>query len=167
MTAALVKKCNKCQKQFLKESGCNKMTCSCGNSQCYICSTNVVGYDHFGNNAGRCPLFDDTTERERREVAVAQRQAVLNVLAARHDVTENDLTVDQNLRADIQGQKEHRGRKDLGRQIQLGIGRERDLMERERIGAKRERQRRLREQRQGEQLRQRPAHPLMPIITRE
>jgi hypothetical protein len=117
MTAALVRKCNRCQKPFLKESGCNKMTCTCGNTQCYVCSTDVVGYDHFSEEPGECPLFDDTEERDRRDVAVAQRQAVLGALATRNDVTENDLTVDENLIADIQEQGEWRERVDLAREI--------------------------------------------------
>src|SRR5208282_1462883 len=47
MTDALVRKCNKCEKRFLKEDGCNKMRCSCGNQQCYVCSANVIDYNHF------------------------------------------------------------------------------------------------------------------------
>ncbi|KAF2488232.1 hypothetical protein BDY17DRAFT_230872, partial [Neohortaea acidophila] len=48
MTAALVRSCNKCKKQFVKEFGCNKMTCpSCGNKQCYVCSASVKDYEHF------------------------------------------------------------------------------------------------------------------------
>jgi len=37
LSDALIQKCNKCQKKFVKEYGCNKMTCpSCGNLQWYI-----------------------------------------------------------------------------------------------------------------------------------
>ncbi|KAF2089209.1 hypothetical protein K490DRAFT_4043, partial [Saccharata proteae CBS 121410] len=48
MTAAMVRGCNKCKKKFVKEYGCNKITCaSCGNIQCYICSKDVDNYAHF------------------------------------------------------------------------------------------------------------------------
>jgi hypothetical protein len=95
MTAALVKKCSICQEPFLRESGCNKIICSCGYSHCYVCSAKVEGYHHFGNGAGQCPLYDDIEEPERQEVAVAQGQDVLDGLATPNDVTGNDLTVDQ------------------------------------------------------------------------
>ena len=37
LSEALIQKCNKCLKKFVKEYGCNKMTCpSCGNMQWYI-----------------------------------------------------------------------------------------------------------------------------------
>lgn len=73
------------------------MTCLCGNLQCYICSENVTGYDHFGKSIGKCALYDDTAERQRREVAAAQGTAVQNVLLKRNDVTIEDLTVDKDL----------------------------------------------------------------------
>ena len=95
MTAALVKKCNKCGKAFLKEDGCNKIVCPCGNLQCYICSENVTTYDHFGY--GRCPQYDDTVKRQRREVAKAQGRAVKDVLKETTDLTVEDVTVDEDL----------------------------------------------------------------------
>jgi hypothetical protein len=136
MTAAFVKKCNKCQRPFLKEYGCNKITCPCGNSQCYICSANVNGYTHFGVSIGLCPLYDDddTTERERREVAVAQKRAMLNVLATRDDIIEDDLAVDQGLMAGIGGQIEQQQREEQERRIRL----EREQQEQERLERERE-----------------------------
>jgi TRIAD3 protein (E3 ubiquitin-protein ligase RNF216) len=50
MTAALVRHCNRCRQQFIKESGCNKMSCSaCHNLQCYCCGETVTDYTHFEN----------------------------------------------------------------------------------------------------------------------
>lgn len=98
MTAALVKVCNNCNRPFLKEDGCNKMICPCGNTQCHICSKNVAGYEHFSPDT--CPLYDDTEERQRREVAAAQDQAVQEVMHRRNDVTEDDITVDRYLMGD-------------------------------------------------------------------
>lgn len=54
MSAALIRKCNKCNTPFVKEEGCNKMTCTrngCMNIQCYVCAKSC-GYDHF-NDVGR------------------------------------------------------------------------------------------------------------------
>lgn len=47
MTNALVRKCT-CGKKIIKESGCNKMTCTCGNTMCYICGVMNINYNHFG-----------------------------------------------------------------------------------------------------------------------
>jgi hypothetical protein len=102
MTAALVRNCNACKKPFYKEEGCNQMTCPCGNKQCFVCSIDVQGYDHFDrtdDNSGPqdCPMFDNTRERLRQEVAAAQIHAVQEAMQERTDLTEADLTVDPNL----------------------------------------------------------------------
>ncbi|KAI6027043.1 hypothetical protein EDC04DRAFT_175573 [Pisolithus marmoratus] len=48
MSRALVRNCPKCQKVFIKESGCNKMTCpNCSTVSCYICRQIIGGYEHF------------------------------------------------------------------------------------------------------------------------
>lgn len=98
MTAALVNVCNACKRTFLKDDGCNKMTCPCGNSQCDVCGQNA-DYDHF--KPDRCPLFDNAAERERREVAAAQLQAVRTVRRKQKDVTPEELIVDKDLMGNI------------------------------------------------------------------
>jgi hypothetical protein len=108
MTAAFVRVCNKCKKEFLKEDGCNKMKCPCGNSQCYICSQNVEDYGHFDLE---CPLYESNEEAEARlklAVGVAQRQAVREVLKARGDVSKKDITVD----GDLMGKSDPRSSED-------------------------------------------------------
>ncbi|KAI9456529.1 hypothetical protein BJY52DRAFT_553150 [Lactarius psammicola] len=48
MTRALMRNCPKCQKAFVKEYGCNKITCTyCRTVSCYICRSIIRGYDHF------------------------------------------------------------------------------------------------------------------------
>ena len=52
-TAALKRTCPRCGIGFIKESGCNKLTCVCGYSMCYVCrqglgqSEGGEGYRHF------------------------------------------------------------------------------------------------------------------------
>jgi len=84
MTAALVRTCNKCQQKFVKEYGCNKMTCNCGNTQCYVCGGKTVDYKHFNQNPlhsnapkdpNKCPLYDDLETRHREDVEKAEKEA--------------------------------------------------------------------------------------------
>uniref|UniRef100_A0A1B6EU15 RING-type domain-containing protein n=1 Tax=Cuerna arida TaxID=1464854 RepID=A0A1B6EU15_9HEMI len=37
MTKALIRKCWKCRRRFIKDDGCNVMTCCCGAVTCYHC----------------------------------------------------------------------------------------------------------------------------------
>lgn len=101
MTAALIRSCNKCKKQFIKEFGCNKMTCpSCRNLQCYVCSETLKGYDHFDQTpqgdprpGGKCPLYDNLEERHEREVKAAEEAARAQVIANNPDVAPEDLEI--------------------------------------------------------------------------
>ncbi|PIA88930.1 E3 ubiquitin-protein ligase [Cercospora beticola] len=110
MTAALVRKCNKCSKPFIKDFGCNKMSCSsCGNLQCYVCSETVRDYNHFDQNAAgarnvnpagpsskRCPLYDNVEERHEREIKEAEAKARAEALEANPDITEEDLKIKES-----------------------------------------------------------------------
>jgi hypothetical protein len=101
MTAALLRSCNNCKKQFIKEYGCNKMTCpSCKNLQCYVCSETLKGYDHFDQHpgggaraGGKCPLYDNLEERHEREVQAAKEKATALVIANNPDVVPEDLDI--------------------------------------------------------------------------
>ena len=103
MTAALLRKCNSCGKPFLKEDGCNKMICPCGNMQCYICSETINGYEHFnrrqvGTEEVLCPMYDDTEQRLEREVAVAQEEALIEVIGRRGSkLRKEEVVVDREL----------------------------------------------------------------------
>ncbi|XP_028409596.1 E3 ubiquitin-protein ligase RNF216-like [Dendronephthya gigantea] len=91
MTMAKVRKCAKCSLTFTKQDGCNKMTCRCGTTQCYVCRKSGITYDHFcrhprdpGKKCGKCSacsLWTDPTEDEelaitnlREEAEVAKRK---------------------------------------------------------------------------------------------
>ncbi|TVY48852.1 E3 ubiquitin-protein ligase [Lachnellula occidentalis] len=100
MSAALIRKCNKCGTPFVKDEGCNKMTCTrngCHNVQCYVCSESC-SYNHFddqnrGGQKGNCPLFESTSERHDVDVGKAAKEAIDKVRAEHPEYTEEDLKV--------------------------------------------------------------------------
>ena len=100
MSAAMIRKCNKCSTPFVKEEGCNKMTCTrngCMNVQCYVCSKSC-GYDHFndstrGGKAGNCPLFEDVEERHNTEIQKAEKAALDQIRTEHPEYTEEDLKI--------------------------------------------------------------------------
>lgn len=86
-TAAVKRVCPRCGTSFVKSSGCNKLTCVCGYSMCYLCRANIgkagaagnaegaEGYrhfcEHFRPTAGRkctecdkCDLYREEDEDE-------------------------------------------------------------------------------------------------------
>ena len=75
MTEAMIRNCWKCQKPFVKADGCNKMTCDCGASMCYLCRQPVRDYKHFFGQGGvpqagqTCPLWSDNNSIHERDVA--------------------------------------------------------------------------------------------------
>ncbi|WVQ83480.1 hypothetical protein IAT38_005621 [Cryptococcus sp. DSM 104549] len=86
MSEALIRKCPKCSKPFIKESGCNKITCTgCRTLSCYICRKVITGYDHFDQNpadyrkakiAGNCRLWDPVNNADLdNEAIMAARDA--------------------------------------------------------------------------------------------
>ncbi|KAK4126441.1 hypothetical protein N657DRAFT_543963, partial [Parathielavia appendiculata] len=100
MSAALIRKCNKCGTPFIKENGCNKMTCSrpgCRNVQCYVCHRSC-DYSHFddssrGGKKGNCPLFESVEERHQNEVKAAEEAARQKVAEENPDVNAEALTI--------------------------------------------------------------------------
>ncbi|EPQ53809.1 hypothetical protein GLOTRDRAFT_78895 [Gloeophyllum trabeum ATCC 11539] len=78
MTKALMRNCPKCQKAFIKEYGCNKMTCPyCRTLSCYICRQIITGYEHFAHpppytgrqDSNKCALWDPVEKRHSDEVS--------------------------------------------------------------------------------------------------
>ena len=102
MSNALIRKCNKCKNPFLKESGCNKMKCMCGNTQCFVCSSDVTDYTHYTEmkEGEKCPLYGDTQALLTKNVATAQEQAIERVLATRTSLEDDDIRVDSFLKAE-------------------------------------------------------------------
>lgn len=91
-TAALKRTCPQCGLGFIKESGCNKLTCRCGHIMCYICRQALgrmsggEAYTHFcqhfrpaGGKCGvcnRCDLYqaDDEETLIRRAGETAEKE---------------------------------------------------------------------------------------------
>ncbi|KAI7103109.1 hypothetical protein KC339_g5513 [Hortaea werneckii] len=102
MTAAMIRSCNRCKKQFIKEYGCNKMTCpSCHNKQCYCCSQTLKDYEHFDQaplgssrrDGKKCPLYDDVEARHEREVREAEEAAKKQLMEENPDLNAEDLEI--------------------------------------------------------------------------
>jgi len=95
MTAALVQICNKCAKPFVKLHGCNKMTCNCGNLQCYVCGANIQDYRHFERQGGsKCPLYESNDTRLDTKIRNAQEEAVKKVMEEVEGLNEDDIRVE-------------------------------------------------------------------------
>ncbi|KAH9942854.1 hypothetical protein B0H21DRAFT_511019 [Amylocystis lapponica] len=104
MTRALMRNCPNCQKAFVKEMGCNKMTCpNCRTLSCYVCRKIITGYDHFNNpppyngkqDANKCTLWDSSVEgRHSDEVTAAAKRAMEEFKEAHPELSEEDLKVD-------------------------------------------------------------------------
>ncbi|ORY75997.1 hypothetical protein BCR35DRAFT_267719 [Leucosporidium creatinivorum] len=82
MSEALIRRCPnaKCGEPYVKEDGCNKITCpSCRAVSCYICGIIVEGYSHFKNagsnytgpvkSTSNCELWDDSAKRNFQDVS--------------------------------------------------------------------------------------------------
>ncbi|KAK7043632.1 hypothetical protein VNI00_008243 [Paramarasmius palmivorus] len=108
MTRALMRKCPKCSKAFVKEDGCNKMMCpNCHSLVCYVCRKLIPeGYAHFNQNAPglptvgsssqskKCPLWERVEERHAKEVEEAAEKAKAEWQHDNPDVDEKDIHVD-------------------------------------------------------------------------
>ncbi|KAK0499446.1 hypothetical protein EDD18DRAFT_852256 [Armillaria luteobubalina] len=104
MTKALMRNCPKCQKAFIKEAGCNKMSCpNCHTLSCYVCRQVITGYDHFNQQAPgapialkskKCLLWDSVDVRHSDEVKAAAERALAEYRRDHPDVEEADIRVD-------------------------------------------------------------------------
>ncbi|KAK7466958.1 hypothetical protein VKT23_004022 [Stygiomarasmius scandens] len=104
MTRALMRNCPNCGKAFVKEDGCNKMTCpNCRTLSCYVCRKVIKGYDHFSQSNGapnssgsssKCPLWESVDNRHTEDVRAAAAKAVEEYKRENPDVDEKDIKVD-------------------------------------------------------------------------
>jgi len=97
MTDAMIRACVKCGNRFFKEEGCNKMTCKCGQTMCYLCRQPIdKGYAHYyGQGAspvkGKCPLWSDNVNLHKAEVLKAAEVAkgTVGFKTLKHDPTKD------------------------------------------------------------------------------
>ncbi|KAL2196770.1 hypothetical protein P885DRAFT_60783 [Corynascus similis CBS 632.67] len=96
MSMAVKRVCPRCNMSFVKNSGCNKLTCPCGYQMCYVCRKDISGvgegaengYQHFCQHfrphgdarkcteCTRCNLWESENEEEvlRRAKEEAERK---------------------------------------------------------------------------------------------
>ena len=100
---AMMRKCPKCKAKIIKEHGCNKMQCSCGNQMCYVCQQDIsgqtkdAGYQHFHKTGAKCPLYDaQGTERHDADADAAEQEAIKQVKAqeGNEDLEDKDLQIE-------------------------------------------------------------------------
>ena len=75
MSEAIVKHCPKCNTQYVKEEGCNHMTCPiCKTYSCYLCGQPFTSVsEHFSN--GKCKQMMDTKKYNAEAIENAKKKA--------------------------------------------------------------------------------------------
>ncbi|KAK3591594.1 hypothetical protein CHS0354_013776 [Potamilus streckersoni] len=92
MTEAMLRTCPKCKKNFYKESGCNKMTCVCGTTMCYVCRKANIDYDHF--KRGVCPPDSNSFKLHKEEMLRASEAARKKYIEEHPDAIDINLKFD-------------------------------------------------------------------------
>lgn len=76
VSEAMLRICPRCKKRFYKAYGCNKMTCTCGTTMCYVCRKPDIDYDHFDNAGnGGCAIDSDIEALHQIEMEEAAQKA--------------------------------------------------------------------------------------------
>jgi hypothetical protein len=104
---AMMRKCPKCKARIIKELGCNKMVCSCGNQMCYVCQADIsgqhkdAGYQHFHKAGSKCSLYDaQGLERHDQDADAAEKEAIAKVKAqeGNEDLDAKELEIETGAR---------------------------------------------------------------------
>ena len=88
MSKALIRVCSKCHAEVVKNDGCNKVTCRCGQCMCYVCRAPIkANYKHFCSHTAtpgmpcssckQCSLW--AVENEGEVVEKARKAALANL----------------------------------------------------------------------------------------
>jgi TRIAD3 protein (E3 ubiquitin-protein ligase RNF216) len=84
MTNQTSHKCPSCKATFIKEEGCNKITCNkCHAYSCYVCGEFIpheVGYRHFGASQGLCILWPENSNNSKSGNIQYTRKQIHNEL---------------------------------------------------------------------------------------
>ncbi|GBG65676.1 hypothetical protein CBR_g51976 [Chara braunii] len=93
MTKAVLRTCKSCGIELVKNDGCNKITCRCGQHMCYVCRETIQDYEHFcrhprdpGKKCTQCKKCSLWTQENVEEVVKKAREEALKE-AARQDPT--------------------------------------------------------------------------------
>lgn len=86
MTKSVLRQCTACKAELIKEDGCNKVTCRCGQSICYVCRMAISDYHHFcphprdpGKHCTVCKLCSLWEQEDADAVALNAKRTALEV----------------------------------------------------------------------------------------
>lgn len=95
VSEAMLRQCPNCKKRFFKEFGCNKMTCTCSTTMCYLCQQVNVDYEHFDDNdEEKCSLYANARNIHIKEMTEAVEKARLKYMADHPEATDTTLVYD-------------------------------------------------------------------------
>ena len=127
-----------CKKKFVKEHGCNKMTCPCGALVCYICRKEIdkeIGYKHFCQTAlcdhktcRKCLLHSNTQQDDE----LAMREAGIKAAEEVREGTLSQPNSSAEVRVNVDTMKKNPPRSRGGRGPLLSAFRQ--FQDRARIG---------------------------------
>ncbi|XP_064624301.1 uncharacterized protein LOC135485879 isoform X2 [Lineus longissimus] len=86
MTQAKIRTCQACKASFMKSDGCNKMTCRCSATMCYICRKANIDYNHFCRHprspkkecktCSVCSLWSNPEEDDERALQEVKKESI-------------------------------------------------------------------------------------------